>query len=62
MMLLVLISIIISRTTPPSLSNANAFANTNDCPIYVPAEGVSAYQAVTNWSTLATRIQAIPTT
>lgn len=54
-----LTSITILKTTPPSLSNANAFTNTNDCPIYVPASSVSAYQAATNWSTIASRITAI---
>ena len=41
--------------------NSNAFDNTNNCPIYVPAESVSAYQSAPNWSTHASRIQAIPT-
>ena len=52
-------SITCEATTPPTLGN-NAFANTNDCPIYVPAESVNAYQTATNWSTYASRIQAIP--
>lgn len=55
-----LTSITINATTPPTLSNANAFGNTNNCPIYVPAESVEAYKAATNWSTLADRIFAIP--
>lgn len=35
-----------------------SFDNTNDCPIYVPAESVEAYK--TAWSRYANRIQAIP--
>ena len=55
-----LTSITIQATTPPTLSNSNAFNNTNDCPIYVPSASVEAYKAATNWSSLASRIQAIP--
>ena len=52
-----LTSITIEATTPPSLGT-NPFNNTNNCPIYVPAESVSSYQ--TAWSsTYASRIQAI---
>lgn len=54
-----LTSITINATTPPTLG-INAFANTNDCPIYVPAASVNAYKTATNWSSLASRIQAIP--
>ena len=57
-----LTSITVEATTPPTLGGTNAFYNTNDCPIYVPAESVDAYKAATNWSTYASRIQAIPTT
>ena len=56
-----LTSVTIQATTPPTLSNKNAFDNTNNCPIYVPAESVNAYKTATNWSSLASRIQAIPT-
>lgn len=55
-----LTSITIQATTPPTLGK-QAFDNTNNCPIYVPAESVEAYKAATNWSSLADRIQAIPT-
>ena len=48
-------------TTPPTLSNSNAFSNTNNCPIYVPAASVETYKAASGWSTYASRIQAIPT-
>lgn len=54
-----LTSITIQATTPPTLGSG-AFDYTNDCPIYVPAESVNVYKAATNWSTLASRIQAIP--
>lgn len=55
-----LTGITIKATTPPTLSNSNAFNSTNSCPIYVPAGSVSAYQTATNWSSLSSRIQAIP--
>ncbi len=55
-----LTSITINATTPPTLSSTNAFTNTNNCPIYVPAESVSTYQSASGWSTYADRIQAIP--
>lgn len=51
-----LVSVTINATTPPTLDEY-AFDNTNDCPIYVPAASVTAYQ--TAWSNLASRIQAI---
>ena len=54
-----LTSITIQATTPPTLNYTNSFDNTN-CPIYVPVESVAAYKAATNWSNLASRIQAIP--
>jgi hypothetical protein len=52
-----LTSITINAVTPPTLGS-DAFANTNDCPIYVPAESVEAYK--TRWSNYASRIQAMP--
>ena len=55
-----LTSITVEATEPPTLSNANAFQDTNNCPIYVPAESVDAYKASTDWSEFANRIQAIP--
>ena len=54
-----LTSITIEATTPPTLSATNAFTNTNNCPIYVPAESVDTYKTATNWSSLADRISAI---
>ena len=56
-----MVSITILATTPPTLANTSAFRDTNNCPIYVPAESVDAYKTATNWSALADRIQAIPT-
>ena len=50
----------IKATTPPTLSNANSFNNTNNCPIFVPSSSVSAYKSANNWSSLSSRIQAIP--
>lgn len=47
-------------TTPPIIGDPQVFgANTQNYPIYVPAESVATYKAATNWSSLETRIQAI---
>ena len=54
-----LTSVTCEATTPPSLGTS-AFRNTNDCPIYVPAESVTAYQGASRWSSYSSRIQAIP--
>lgn len=52
-----LTSITIEATTPPTIG-AHAFDNTNNCPIYVPAASLSAYQSA--WDEYdADRIQAI---
>lgn len=51
-----LTSITIEKTTPPQLGSS-AFDNTNNCPIYVPAESVAAYKRA--YSTYESRIQAI---
>ena len=43
-------------TTPPTLSNTNAFGSMTDYggkKIYVPAASLTAYQTATNWSTYA---------
>lgn len=55
-----LTSVTIEATTPPSLGS-DVFYDTNNCPIYVPAESVDAYKNATNWKTYKSRIQAIPT-
>jgi hypothetical protein len=47
-------------TTPPTMTNNNVFESTSNCPIYVPSQSVSAYKSATNWSSYASRIQAIP--
>ena len=48
-------------TTPPTLSNTNAFGNIpSDCIIYVPAGCLSAYQTATNWSSYASYMQEEP--
>lgn len=49
-----LTSITITATRPPMIGSS-VFSYTNDCPIYVPCESVSAYK--TEWSTYASRIQ-----
>lgn len=46
-------------TTPPTLANTNAFTNTNNCPIYVPATSVDVYKSADGWRTYADRIVAI---
>ena len=48
-------------TTPPTLSNTNAFANIpSDCVIYVPQGCLEAYQTATNWTTYASYMQEEP--
>ena len=51
-----LTAIVVERTTPATLGT-NAFNNTNDCPIYVPFNSVSAYK--TAWSAYSSRIQGL---
>ena len=47
-------------TTPPTIGSMT-FYRTNGCPIYVPATSVETYKAAQNWSSMSSRIQAIPT-
>lgn len=54
-----LLSITMKATTPPIIQ-LQSFNQTNNCPIYVPAESVQAYKTATNWSALASRIFPIP--
>ena len=54
-----LTSITCLSTTPPYMTGSNTFVNTNDCPIYVPADSVNAYKTSSRWSSYASRIQAI---
>ena len=51
-------SVTITATTPPTL-DSSVFDGTNDCPIYVPSQSVSAYQSASGWSDYAERIFAI---
>ena len=51
-----LTSITCEAIIPPTLGGTNVFDNTNDCPIYVPAQSVDAYKAAENWSEYASRI------
>ena len=53
-----LTSITINATTPPAVTNTT-FGDTNNCTIYVPAESVETYKTAQNWTTYASRIQAI---
>ena len=58
-------SITILAETPPSpliyqWDVWEAFDDTNDCPIYVPAASVNAYKTASGWSNYSSRIQAIP--
>ncbi len=54
-----LASITVRATTPPT-SAYGVFQNTSSSLIiYVPAASVDTYKAATNWSTYASRIQAI---
>lgn len=52
-------SITFLPTTPPTMTGSNAFVNTNNCPIYVPADSVDDYKAANRWFSYADRIQAI---
>lgn len=54
-----LTSITFLGTTPPK-ADSYSFEDTNDAPIYVPAESVESYKVAPGFSTFADRIQAIP--
>lgn len=55
-----LTSVTVLATTPPALGT-EAFSNTHsDLKIYVPAESVDTYKAASGWSSLESKIQAIP--
>ena len=48
----------LKSTTPPTLSNTNAFNGIpDDCIIYVPQGSLEAYQTATNWATYASYMQ-----
>lgn len=55
-----LINVTVEATTPPTLSQSVFNFTHADLVIYVPAESVEAYKSATNWSTYASKIQAIP--
>ena len=52
-----LTSITVKAETPPTIGSV-VFNDTNNCPIYVPADSVDTYK--TAWPQYASRIQAIP--
>lgn len=41
-------------------SSGTVFQNTNNCAIYVPSNLVDSYKSASGWSTVSSRIQAIP--
>ena len=49
-------SVTVLATTPPSFGGYYNFTDTNDCPIYVPAGTLSAYESASGWSVYADRI------
>lgn len=51
-------SITINAISPPTIGSY-ALADTNNCPIYVPAESVETYKSASEWSNYSSRIQAI---
>ena len=53
-----LTSIIVNAASPAIIGDG-AFNYTNNCPIYVPAESVSAYKSAEGWSAYADRIYAM---
>lgn len=55
-----LASIVINRTTPPTLGSGG-FDFTGSCPIYVPSGSVVTYARANEWSYYANRFRAIPT-
>lgn len=54
------LTMIVSKPTSPPGGGDNMFRNTNNCPIYVPAESVTSYQSTQYWSNYADRIQSMP--
>lgn len=53
-------SITIEATTPPVLGGGFNDVETNNCPIYVPADSLQDYLDDPNWSIYSSRLQAIP--
>ena len=52
-------SFTINALTPPTIGSELFYSHGQNFIIYVPAASVDAYKAATNWSTYASRIQAI---
>jgi len=56
-----LTSVTVLATTPPTLgTDAFYYSTHSSLKIYVPSGSVNAYKAATNWSSYASKIQAIP--
>lgn len=53
-----LLTLTVHAETPPVIGNT-LIDGISSCQIYVPAESVEAYKTATNWSSYASRIQAI---
>ena len=53
-----LASVTVNATIPPTLG-IRVFENTNNCPIYVPAESLATFKAANNWSSYESRIYPI---
>jgi len=55
-----LISVILLRTTPPTLSSTNAFSNNaSGRTFYIPENTYSVYSTATNWSTYASAMEEV---
>ena len=52
-------SMFILAIEPPTMENADALTNTNNCSIYVPDASVGAYKTASNWSSYADRIKPL---
>ena len=51
-------TVILEAITPPTLGEM-VFSETNNCPIYVPDESVTAYREASGWSAYADRIKPL---
>ena len=51
-------SITVNAIEPPTVTD-DTFANSNDCPIYVPCEAITDYRTAVNWQPYVNRIRAI---
>ena len=54
------LTMIVSKPTSPPVGGNNMFRNTNNCPIFVPAESLNSYQSAQYWHDYADRIQSMP--